>query len=98
MMYIMNIGTAELRNRLSYFLKQVRRGRRVVVLDRGQPVAELVPFTSEAQDLGGRIAEMSREALVTARPVRERQTVRPTRLHRADVRAARLVSEMRGER
>ena len=92
----MDIGTAELRNRLSYFLKQVRHGRRVVVLDRGEPVAELIAYRPATDNLQGRIAELSREALVTARPVRVRQGVRATRLHRSNVTAAGLVSEMRG--
>jgi len=94
----MEIGTAELRNRLSFYLRLVRRGRRVVVTDRGRPVAQLVPFASGNDDLHTRIAEMAAEGVVSAQPVRKRREIRPVALHRANVRASRLVSEMRDER
>lgn len=37
---------AELKARLSEYLREARRGRTVTVLDRGTPVAELVPVTA----------------------------------------------------
>ena len=35
------VGVKELKNRLSAYLREVRRGRRVLVTDRGRVVAEL---------------------------------------------------------
>jgi prevent-host-death family protein len=40
-----SVGVAELKARLSEYLREARRGRTVTVLDRGTPVAELVPVT-----------------------------------------------------
>lgn len=38
---MISVGTKELKNRLSHYLRLVRRGAHVVVTDRGRPVAEL---------------------------------------------------------
>jgi prevent-host-death family protein len=93
----MRVGTAELRNRLSYFLAKVRRGQRVVVTDRGEPVAELVPLGAES-DLRGRIEAMARDGVVTAEPKRPRASVQALPLHRAGVRISQVVSDLRDER
>ncbi len=37
------VGIAELKRRLSKYLRRVRRGVRITVLDRGKPVARLEP-------------------------------------------------------
>ena len=44
------VGIAELKAHLSRYLKGVRRGHSVVVLDRKEPIARVVPYarTSEA--------------------------------------------------
>lgn len=41
---VMEIRIAELKARLSEVLRQVRRGEDVVVLDRNEPIARLVPY------------------------------------------------------
>jgi prevent-host-death family protein len=38
-----NVPVRELKNRLSRYLRSVRQGRRVVVTDRGRPIAEIGP-------------------------------------------------------
>ncbi len=43
-------GTAEIRRHLSRFLKRVRAGERIVVTDRGEPIAELVPYRPGSSD------------------------------------------------
>jgi prevent-host-death family protein len=40
---IYRIGIRELKNRLSYYIGQVRKGERITVTDRGQAVAVIVP-------------------------------------------------------
>lgn len=37
------VGTAELKNHLSHYLRQVRKGAEIVVTDRNEPIARLVP-------------------------------------------------------
>ena len=41
----MNVGTKELKNRLSHFLRRVREGETVKVTDRGVVIAELRPVS-----------------------------------------------------
>jgi len=43
------IGVAELKARLSEYLREVRNGHEVVVMDRNQPIARLVPFEAPAR-------------------------------------------------
>ncbi len=38
-----SVGIRELKNNLSYYVRQVVAGRRIVVTDRGRVVAELIP-------------------------------------------------------
>lgn len=40
----MTVNIAELKNRLSKYLQQVRAGQEIVIRDRNLPVAKLVPF------------------------------------------------------
>jgi len=49
------INIAELKNRLSAYIQQVRAGQEIVVRDRNLPVAKLVPFRApdtSAEELG----------------------------------------------
>jgi prevent-host-death family protein len=41
-----SVGIAELKARLSEHLKAVRKGRTLTVLDRGTPVARIVPYAA----------------------------------------------------
>ena len=45
------VGIAELKARLSAHLGAVRKGRSVTVLDRGTPVARIVPYGGEAMEV-----------------------------------------------
>lgn len=40
------VGIAELKSRLSHYLRAARRGRSVAVFDRDTPVARLVPYAA----------------------------------------------------
>ncbi len=54
----------EAKNQLSALIDRVRRGERVVIEDRGVPVARLEPMTDLAEDDGGRLARLERAGLV----------------------------------
>jgi len=41
---------ADLRNRLTRYLKEVRAGEEIVVCDRQRPIARIVPFTVDDAD------------------------------------------------
>ncbi len=45
------VGIADLKARLSAHLGAVRKGRTVTVLDRGTPVARIVPYGAEAPEV-----------------------------------------------
>ena len=44
------VNIAELKNRLSHYLRQVREGDEILIRDRNRPVAKIVPL-SESDDL-----------------------------------------------
>ena len=41
-----NVGVAELKAKLSEYLRNVRKGHDLVVLDRDQPIARLIPYAT----------------------------------------------------
>lgn len=43
-MFMKSINVAELKSGLSRYLRRVRRGERFVVMDRKEPIAELIPL------------------------------------------------------
>ena len=47
----MDIGTKELRSRLSEILDRVARGERIRIVRRGRPAAELLPASDRAAGL-----------------------------------------------
>lgn len=57
------VGIAEAKNNLSALLDRVRRGERVLITDRGNPVASIVPVEPDAGTAAG-IARLQREGLV----------------------------------
>lgn len=74
------VGARELKIRLGTYLRRVRRGHRIVVTDRGQPVAELRPIGGEAGmhsilvdlEARGLVARPSRKTLAPFRPIENR--------------------------
>lgn len=46
-----NVRIAELKARLSQYLRGVRRGHTLTVLDRDTPIARIVPYTPEGTSL-----------------------------------------------
>lgn len=56
-------SVTEAKNQLSALLDRVRRGERVVIEDRGMPVARLDPVFDAAEDDDGRLARLERSGL-----------------------------------
>ena len=46
-----SVGIAELKAKLSEFLREVRKGHSITVFDRDVPVARIVPYEHEADGL-----------------------------------------------
>lgn len=90
------VGARELKTRLGTYLRRVRDGQRILVTDRGVPVAELRGLRAGEETLEGRLERLEAEGLVS----------RPTRRALASLRgvkssgaaAARAVVEDREDR
>ena len=85
------VGIRELKNRLSQYLKRVRAGERVVVTERGRPVAVISrpPVTPADR----RIDAMLREGIARWGGGKPRGTARPPRIKGRSV--AQIVIEGR---
>ena len=59
----MKAGVAELKAGLSRYLERVKAGHEILVTDRGQPVAKIVPIPAEARR-GSRRKRLVREGLL----------------------------------
>lgn len=90
----MNVGTKELKNRLSHYLRKVRDGEVVRVTDRGEIVAEIRAAAPPATAEQALLAELEAAGVVTVGSGRFAPMPR-VRLRRA-VRASRAVLEDRG--
>ena len=90
----MKVGTRELKNRLSYYLRRVREGEELYVTDHGKVIARVQPVAppkrSEAEILR-RLAERGDITVGRGRP----QDFVPVRLRRK-ISASRMVIEDRG--
>jgi prevent-host-death family protein len=69
------VGTYEAKTRLPELLREVQRGKRFTITNRGEPVAQLVPMeTAAPHDAGTAIDAFL--AFKAAHPVKERVDVR----------------------
>jgi prevent-host-death family protein len=68
------VGVKELKNRLSAYLREVRRGRRILVTDRGRVVAELHRAVPVSDPREAAMTEWLESGAVRA-PVREKETL-----------------------
>ncbi len=64
------VRISELKARLSEYLRKVRRGQVVVVLDRETPIARLVPYETDAALHIRKATRKPREVPVPPRPAR----------------------------
>ena len=62
-----SVGLRELKNRLSEYVRDVRSGEQILVTDRGEVVAELVPpgHSSEEAGIPSALAALARKGQVT---------------------------------
>lgn len=57
------VNIAELKNRLSRYLDEVRRGEEILIRDRRKPIAKLVPLSS-TEDLNAEEVELAAAGLL----------------------------------
>jgi prevent-host-death family protein len=58
------VSVSELKARLSHYLREVRRGNEIQVLDRGVPVARLTRVAAAAESDGDRRLRLARAGLL----------------------------------
>ena len=58
------VNIAELKNRLSHYLRQVRTGEEILIRDRARPVAKIVPL-SAANDFSGEELELAADGILS---------------------------------
>jgi prevent-host-death family protein len=91
------VGSRELRIRLGTYLRRVRNGQRLVVTDRGQPVAELRPMEAGTA-IDAILVELEARGMVT-RPTRKGFTpFTPVRCRGTGKTASQIVIEDREDR
>ncbi len=55
---MISVGTFEAKTNLAKLLKKVKKGETVLITNRGEPVAKLVPPNVRASDVANVVAEM----------------------------------------
>ncbi len=89
----MDVAVSELRANLKTYVDRARSGERVVVTERGVPVARLVPVDAE-----GLIERLEREGVLTRAKTANRPVARKARRVKATGPVAELVAEQRRDR
>lgn len=88
----------EAKNNLSALIDSLKGGSRVLIVDRGRPVARLEPVIGEDGGGGGRLSRLTREGLVRPRrspPPRKLFTTRPPRAEKHASAVDALIEERR---
>lgn len=70
-----NVGIADLKARMSEYLREVRKGRVLTVLDRHTPVARIVPYGAEPLEVR-RATRRARDLVLPPRPARPTDSLR----------------------
>jgi prevent-host-death family protein len=59
------VGARELKTRLGSYLRQVREGKTLIVTDRGEPVAELRPISSQSSGEEATLEKLAALGIIT---------------------------------
>jgi len=95
------VGIADAKNRLSALIDGLKGGAKVLIVDRGRPVARLEPVTGGSDEQDGRIPRLVREGIL--RPARSRVpqsllTEPPPRMKSGTSAVAAMIEERRESR
>ncbi|NIO48293.1 MAG: type II toxin-antitoxin system prevent-host-death family antitoxin [Candidatus Aminicenantes bacterium] len=66
-MQSLRIGIREAKINLSKLLKNVQKGKQIILTDRGKPVGKIVPIPSDSLPLAERIHELERQGWIEPR-------------------------------
>jgi len=78
---MITVSVKELKNRLTQHLRRVKQGEKVIITDRGKPIALIQPIQSAAPvvSLQARLAKLAVQGFVTLptrKPLRKVRTVK----------------------
>jgi prevent-host-death family protein len=85
-----NVGVRELKTHLSEYLRDVKKGKTIVVTEHGKPVGRLIPTSLPQED---RIEALRRAGIITWSGKRPRPVTPVTRRHRSGAIADLLVED-----
>jgi prevent-host-death family protein len=85
------VGTRELKNRLSQYLRRVKAGETIIITERGEPVGQIVPIQV---DLASRLKKLA-EAGVVEWDGQTLPAYQPKAVNRSDRLLSDLVAEER---
>lgn len=90
------VGVKDLRNHLTAYLRQAKKGKEVVVTERGKPIALLQPIQSATQpiSLEARLAKLAAQGRITLPTRKLRKRIK--RVHVKGVPISHLILEDRG--
>jgi prevent-host-death family protein len=85
------VGTRELKNRLSEYLRRVKAGETIIITERGKPVGQILPIDA---DLSGRLKKLVEAGVLewNGQPVPQYQ---PKAVNRSQQLLSDLVAEDR---
>ena len=95
------VGITDAKNRLSALIDGLKSGSRVLIVDRGRPVARLEPVTGGKDEQDGRIARLVREGSLrpgNAHMLQSLITTQPPRMKSGSSAVAVLIGERRDGR
>jgi prevent-host-death family protein len=86
-----NVSIRDLKNELSAYIRRVRRGERLVVTDRGRPVAEISAAGAARLSTDERLERMAEEGeLRLPKPGKRASRVEPSRVRGGPISATVL--------
>ena len=75
---MLSVSISTLKNSLSQYLRHVKRGETVVIMDRDKPVAEILPFAKSKQNKEGDLAILESQGLIRRGDVGKLKSWKPS--------------------
>jgi prevent-host-death family protein len=77
----LQVGVKELKTRLSQYLREVKKGRSIIITERGKPIGQIIPRDTSLQDritmlINVGLVEWNGEKLKSIEPVIKNRTSR----------------------
>lgn len=61
---MISVSISSLKNRLSHFLRHVKKGETIIIMDRDKPIAEILPFSQSKENQEGDLAVLESQGLI----------------------------------